>query len=1400
MAQPYMEPSHGPGAAHKPRRNNTFHAAREPGRHEAGLQLEHDGASGPLPFLNPTRAQYRHEARPDVRFKWTSRNDRKGRHAVAIVGKQAASWSEQTAPRPTSSFRTVARNIWRMLTYYPVWDISFDVAFVFTLGSVIWVINAFFVYLPLVQPGTEFKNEELYGGGITAFIGATVFDIGSFLLIAEAVNEGRSGCFGWVVEQALSHDGEEVGGMSIRPSKSRCAHPHAKRHGNRTGHTKAPKHEQQPGQRSWVWWPSNEELRTHYIHNLGFLASLAQLLGASIFWVAGLTALPGIYNNMSKTVAIIFYWTPQVVGGLGFIISGSLFMLETQSKWWKPAPRTLGWWVGAWNLVGGIGFTICPAFGYDSSSWAQYQSCLSTFWGSWAFLTGSALQWYESLEKFPVQVNGSSNSGGDLVQVHAKKAQSTLTTAAREEALQLCQKEELPSIPSHHDLSVASSSNSSAGLNIVDWQGEDDAANPRNFPPWRKTINMACIFYLSVVSPFTSSVVAPAMPDIMIEFASTDAYLSAFVLSVYVLGYAFGPLLISPLSEQYGRLPLYHAGNMIFTVCTLACGYANSLGMLAALRFIAGLGASNVLALGPSSLADLVAKEGRGQGMALIGIAITLGPAVSPTAGSYLNASHGWRWIFYLTALLSGAGTLLCMVCMSETYEPVLLRRKAAFLREQTGNKKLQAKLDAETGSSKLKAFCNAMVMPFTMLLFSGPIFFTSLLTAIGYGYLYILYTTLPNTFLDMYHWAPKKLGLAYLGIAVGNLLGMLGGSAVSDSLVRRRARKGDMRPELRLHPMIFWWPLVSIGLFVYAWTAQHAVHWIAPLLGTAIFGAGAMSSIFFTGNYILDAYPLHSASGMAACSVMRSLVGGLAPLFSHKMYQHMGVGWSFSLLALIALAFAPVPLVFYRFGEGWRGKERYGRRVESKAVSLGLPNNATADDMPRRQATTERSPLSATRSAEDVGDGEDHVSTLDPNLQEIIDEVTKGLMQDVVNELTKGLVRKMVDQGTEEDVQTNAEDITQGITKEMMDYTTEDTSGIVIDDANEGPTEVHSDHVTEGDIIGITLADSNPKTTSQPPPGYRSAAGPQKTTPHTPGTLYVKVGATESTQQGWSLPKTLLCQHSSYFDSMISRSGTTIDKMTFYEFAPRNFANFIHYMRSGIYSAALAPGDSALRPHIEACLLGAYLGAPRYCEAAIRALYNLLEPAARFEASSAAISQIQADDMAFVCKQADVSLIPLNVKNTEGHIGGLRCLFFDALAAHWMQRDVLGLIKLDNMDDEVLRPRGEAGNPRLVLRSAWLTIYRSVPDFRIAIRETRSWDDAERGKILKDVDMYLGMEGEWDDLEQSSDTAMEGESSDTLREAEDFTDDKEKGVDGEKIVGSASGDDDYDIISTVKQ
>lgn len=419
-------------------RNTSFHPDREPLRHQGSLQLLPHKITGPFTFLNPTRAHFRHvgasdrdsasssdlqqpvtgHSEPgylahDAEFKWTSRNNRKGRHALSVTPAKGSSDVQYATPPSTSSFREVVRGIGRMFTRYPYWDVSWLVAVVFTWGSIIWVINACFVYLPFVAPSTEFHNEILYGGGITAFIGATVFEVGSFLLMAEAINENRTGCFGWAVEQVFKEHHIEKGGYKrLKPDTASCVHHHTNQKNlvgksatqdSRAGGALSSPVDAGNG-KSWVWFPSRYEFRTHYSHELGFLACLSQLIGATIFWIAGFTALPGINNHLSQGLLDGIYWTPQVVGAIGFIISGTLFMIETQTKWYIPALGTLGWHIGAWNLIGGWGFFLSPAFGYSPHHWAQYQACLSTFWGSWAFLIGSVIQWYESLAKYPVDV------------------------------------------------------------------------------------------------------------------------------------------------------------------------------------------------------------------------------------------------------------------------------------------------------------------------------------------------------------------------------------------------------------------------------------------------------------------------------------------------------------------------------------------------------------------------------------------------------------------------------------------------------------------------------------------------------------------------------------------------------------------------------------------------------------------------------------------------------------------------------------------------------------------------------------------------------------------------------------------------------------------------------------
>lgn len=152
--------------------------------------------------------------------------------------------------------------------------------------------------------------------------------------------------------------------------------------------------------------------------------------------------------------------------------------------------------------------------------------------------------------------------------------------------------------------------------------------------------------------PLASSMFAPGIPDVMSEFKSTNTQLASFVVSVYVLGYAFGPLIIAPLSELYGRLIVYHVCNVMFVIMTIACAVSSNLSMLIGFRFLGGTFGSCPLTIGGGSIADMIPQEKRGGVMAVWALGPLLGPVVGPVIGGYLSQAKGWRWVFWLIAII----------------------------------------------------------------------------------------------------------------------------------------------------------------------------------------------------------------------------------------------------------------------------------------------------------------------------------------------------------------------------------------------------------------------------------------------------------------------------------------------------------------------------------------------------------------------------------------------------------------------------------------------------------------------------------------------------------------------------------------------------------------------------
>lgn len=139
---------------------------------------------------------------------------------------------------------------------------------------------------------------------------------------------------------------------------------------------------------------------------------------------------------------------------------------------------------------------------------------------------------------------------------------------------------------------------------------------------------------------------------------TTDRNIGSFAVSIYLLGYAFGPLFIAPCSEMYGRLPVYYVTMVLFTLGNIACALSISMPMMIVLRFVTGCFGAGPLTIGPGSVADCFGQHERGRAMAIWTMPVLLGPCLGPAVGAYVGRTLGWRWEFYILCIVVSKAAL----------------------------------------------------------------------------------------------------------------------------------------------------------------------------------------------------------------------------------------------------------------------------------------------------------------------------------------------------------------------------------------------------------------------------------------------------------------------------------------------------------------------------------------------------------------------------------------------------------------------------------------------------------------------------------------------------------------------------------------------------------------------
>lgn len=218
------------------------------------------------------------------------------------------------------------------------------------------------------------------------------------------------------------------------------------------------------------------------------------------------------------------------------------------------------------------------------------------------------------------------------------------------------------------------------------------------------------------------------------------------------------------------------------------------------------------------------------------------------------------------------------------------------------------------------------LLKPTIIMIHEPMLMVMTLYISAAYGLIYLTFYAFPFSFTITRRWKPTVGSLPFLSMLIGILVSCYAVALYSKYYYspRLRKRRGQVRPEDRLPPIMLGGFILPASLFWFAWTSNPHVMWVPQVISAFFVGSGIM--LIFTNGiaFIIDVYLSNAASAMAANTSVRSIVAAGLPLAGPSMYRNLGDQWATSTLGFICIALMPAPFVFYKYGETLRARSRY--------------------------------------------------------------------------------------------------------------------------------------------------------------------------------------------------------------------------------------------------------------------------------------------------------------------------------------------------------------------------------------------------------------------------------------------------------------------------------------------
>ncbi|KAG8162718.1 hypothetical protein KVR01_007196 [Diaporthe batatas] len=460
-----------------------------------------------------------------------------------------------------------------------------------------------------------------------------------------------------------------------------------------------------------------------------------------------------------------------------------------------------------------------------------------------------------------------------------------------------------------------------------------DPSNPRDWPDWYKGWVIFAVSYSTWVVVLYSTSYTATIPGLVAEFGG-DPTIATLGVTTYLLGLACGSLVVAPMSELFGRRPVYLLCLSVSALLVLPCALAHDLATIVAVRFLGAVFGSVMICNGAGTISDISTEENRARYMSWWSIAPLNGPVTGPLIGGYVAQYLGWRWDNWLVLILTGAA-VVTMFTVRETYGPRILKQKAARRRREEGDERYWCQHDSRKSTAELMRV--NLSRPF-VLSFTEPIlWFFNIWISVIYGILYLCFVAYPIVFTQQRGWGPGQTGLSFIGIGIGTLIAIFL-EPLWRRIINSHAKDpetGRVAPEASASIMCIGAVLTPLGQLVFSFTClPTSIHYAIPIAFGIPFGCGNTLCFIYGSNYLAGAYGYFAASALAGNAVMRSIFGATLPLAGARMYEAMTPRYAGMFLGLLEVLLVPIPWVFYRRGERIRAGSRVIRKMREEQAS----------------------------------------------------------------------------------------------------------------------------------------------------------------------------------------------------------------------------------------------------------------------------------------------------------------------------------------------------------------------------------------------------------------------------------------------------------------------------------